>query len=280
MLFIPGNSWNFVASNVSATRPAAAWGTVVTPGTGGTFGAWATAITAANKNTETFGILIHINNGSSSATTRNHLVDIGIDPAGGTTFTTVIPYLLGGHAAPVTIGGGIFYYFPLYIPSGATIGVRAIGTVATTFNVAVNVYGKPRRPDSVQCGQKVVSFGQTTATATGTTVTAGTTADGAWTQLGTATTFPIWWWQCGMTCVDTTMSANIHTMDISTGDATNKDIVLQDALSVFTAAEQISSYPAAIPAFDRTATGSLVYGRVQCSGTADSALSMMAYGLG
>jgi hypothetical protein len=279
MLFVPGNSWNFVQSNVSATRPAAGWGTVVTPGTGGAFGAWATAITAANKGTETFGILIHINNGATSATTRNHLVDIGIDPAGGTTFTTVIPYLLGGHAAPTTIGG-IYYYFPLYIPSGATIGVRAIGTIATTLNVGVTVFGKPRRPDVVMCGQKVVSFGQTTATATGTTVTAGTTAEGAYVQLGTATTFPIWWWQCGMTCVDTTMTANAHTMDIATGDATNKDIVMQDVVASFTASEQITMLPAVYPGFDRTSTGSLVYGRVQCSGTADTALSMMAYGLG
>ena len=83
-----------------------------------------------------------------------------------------------------------------------------------------------------------------------------------------------------MTCVDTTMSANAHAIDIATGDATNKDIVLQDVLSIWTASEQITTLPAVYPGFDRTATGSLVYGRVQCSGTADSALSMMAYGLG
>jgi hypothetical protein len=279
MLFVPGNSWNYVVSNVAATRPAAGWGTVVTPGTAGAFGAWATAITAANKTAETFGILIHINNGATSATTRNHLIDIGIDPAGGTSFTTVIPYLLGGHAAPANIGG-IFYYFPLYLPAGATIGVRAIGTIATTLNVGITCFGKPRRPDSVMCGTKVVSFGQTTASATGTTVTAGTTAEGAYVQLGSATTFPIWWWQAGLTCVDTTMTANAHAIDIATGDATNKDIVLQNVLSIFTAAEQITSLPAVYPGFDRTPTGQLVYGRVQCSGTADSALSMMAYGLG
>lgn len=279
MLFVPGNSWNFVLSNVSATRPAAGWGTVVTPGTAGTFGAWATAITAANKSAETFGVLIHINNGATAAATRNHLVDIGIDPAGGTTFTTVIPYLLGGHAAPATVGG-IFYYFPLYMPAGATIGVRAIGTIATTLNVGVTVFGKPRRPDSVMCGQKVVSFGQTTATATGTTVTAGTTAEGAYVQLGAATTFPVWWWQAGLTCVDTTMTANAYSIDVAAGDATTKDIVLQDVLSVWTANEQITSLPAVYPGYDRTNVGALVYGRVQCSGTADTALSMMAYGLG
>jgi hypothetical protein len=279
MLFVPGNSWNFVLSNVAATRPAAGWGTVVTPGTAPTKGAWAQVLTGANKNTETFGILIHINNAATSAATRNYHVDVGIDAAGGTSYTVVIPDLLGGHAAPATIGG-IFYYFPLYIPSGASVAVRAAGNVTTTFNVGVTVFGKPRRPDSVMAGQKVVAFGATAATATGTAVTAGTTAEGAYVQLGTATTFPIWWWQCGMTCVDTTMTANAHAIDVATGDAANKDIVLQDVLSTFTAAEQITTLPAVFPGFDRTATGQLVYGRVQCSGTADTALSMMAYGLG
>jgi hypothetical protein len=279
VLFVPGNSWNFALSNVSATRPAAGRGTVITPGTAPTKGAWAQALTGANKSAETFGVLIHINNGATAAATRNLHVDVGIDAAGGTSYTVVIPDLLGGHAAPATIGG-IFYYFPLYIPAGASVAVRAAGNVTTAFNVSVTVFGKPRRPDSVMAGQKVVAFGATAATATGTTVTAGTTAEGAYVQLGTATTFPIWWWQCGLTCVDTTMTANAHAIDIATGDATTKDLVIQDVLSVWTASEQITALPAVVPAFDRTNAGALVYGRVQCSGTADTALSMMAYGLG
>jgi len=279
MLYVPGHSWNFTLSNIAATRPAAGWGASVTPGTGGTKGAWTQVFTGAQINTEVFGILIFINNNSASATTRNALVDIGIDTAGGTSYEVKIPDLIGGHAAPATIGG-IYYYFPLYIPAGSSVAVRAVGTVATAFNVALTVFGKPRRPDSVICGQKVSAFGATLASATGTTVTAGTTAEGAWTQLGSATTHPIFWWQCGMTCVDTTMTANAHTMDISTGDATNKDIVVQDVLATFTAAEQSTMLPAVYPGFDRTPAGVLVYGRVQCSGTADSALSMMAYGLG
>lgn len=279
MLFTPANSWNFSLSNIETVRPAAGWGAVVTPGTAGAKGAWASVFTAAQVSTEIFGLLIFINNCSTSATTRNVLLDVGIDPAGGTNYSVIIPDLIGGHAAPTTVGG-IYYYFPIYIPAGSSVAVRATGTVATTFNVALRCYGKPRRPDSVICGTKVTAFGATLATATGTTVTAGTTAEGAWTQLGSATTHPIFWWQCGMTCVDTTMTANAHTMDVAVGDAANKDIVLADALAIFTAAEQSTMLPAVIQAYDRTPVGQLVYGRIQCSGTADSALSMMAYGLG
>ena len=279
MLYLPAPSWNFTLSNVQATRPATGWGASVTPGTGGTKGNWTQVFTGTQINTEVFGLLIFINNNSTSATTRNVLMDIGIDTAGGTTYTVLVPDLIGGHAAPTTVGG-IYYYFPIYIPQGSSVAARATGTTATAFNVALTCYGKPRRPDSVVVGTKVSAFGATLATATGTTITAGTTAEGAWTQLGSDTTRPIFWWQCGMTCVDTTMTANAHTMDISVGDATNKDIVLQDAMAIFTAAEQSTMLPAVTQSYDRTPVGQLVYGRVQCSGTADSALSMMAYGLG
>lgn len=279
MLYTPANSWNFALSNTDATRPAAGWGTVVTPGTGGTKGAWAQVFTGAQVSTEIFGLLIFINNNSTSATTRNVLVDIGIDTAGGTAYSVKIPDLIGGHAAPTTVGG-IYYYFPIYIPAGSSVAVRAVGTVATTFNVSLRCYGRPRRPDTVVAGTKVTAFGATLASATGTTITAGTTAEGAWTQLGSATPHSIFWWQCGMTCVDTTMTANAHTMDVSVGDATNKDIVLADALAIFTASEQSTMLPAVVQAYDRTPSGQLVYGRIQCSGNADTALSMMAYGLG
>lgn len=280
MLYSPAHSWNFTLSNVSAIRPAATgWGATITPGTAGTKGGWTQVFTGAQISTEIFGILIQITNGSTSATTRNHLIDIGSDPTGGTTYSVRIPDLMGGHAAPITLGG-IFYYFPLYFPAGSSIAVRAVGTVATTFNVALTVFGKPRFADSVICGQKVSAFGATLSNATGTTITSGTTAEGAWTQLGTATTHNIFWWQCGLTCVDTTMTANTHVLDLATGDATTKDLVMQDILVFFTAAEQITSLPAMFPAYDRTSAGTNVYGRVQCSGTPDSALSMIAYGLG
>lgn len=278
MLFAPANSWNFNLSNIETVRPAAGWGASVTPGAGAK-GSWVQVFTGAQVSTEIFGLLIFINNNSTSATTRNALVDIGIDPAGGTAYSVLIPDLVGGHAAPTNVGG-IYYYFPIYIPKGATVAVRAAGTVATAFNVALRCYGKPRRPDAVICGTKVSAFGATLASATGTTVAPGTTAEGAWTQLGSATAHSIFWWQCGMTCVDTTMTANAHTMDVAVGDATTKDIVLADALSVFTAAEQSTMLPAVIQAYDRTPAGQLVYGRIQCSGTADSAISMVAYGLG
>ena len=280
MLFNPPQSWGMRISNTSATRISSSWGTGVTPGVAPSFGSWATLISGSSVPSDIYEVGIMVHAGSTSATTRNVLMDIGIDPGGGTSFTTIIPYLLCGHAGQHNSGAPIFYRFPLYIPAGASIGARAMGTAATAFYVSLTALGKPSNPDAICCGTKVVSFGETTASATGTTVTAGTTSEGAWTQLGSALTVPLWWWQTGLTATDTTMTAQGYTLDLGIGDSSNKQIALLDVFVSFTASESIFNACAVQNGALQAAVGGLVYGRVQCAGAADSELSMMAWGLG
>ena len=91
---------------------------------------------------------------------------------------------------------------------------------------------------------------------------------------------PLWWWQTGMTCVDTTMTlAAIH-LDVSAGNSSNKRLLLQDVLSVVTTSEQISNAPLTLGCAADVAEGDLIYGRGQSSTTADTDTSMMAWGLG
>ena len=280
MLFDAPNQWNYIGSNIDGIQPTAVtWGSVVTPATGGAFGSWASLLGALP--TEVFGILICINGNNASSSTRNALVDIGIDTSGGTSFTTVIPYLIGGHAGNVnSSAGGMYYYFPLYIPSGASVGVRATGTTTISFYVAATVFGKPSKPDAVNCGRKVVAFGPDVATATGTTFTSGTTSDGGWTQLGSALDTPLWWWQIGMTMVDTAMNAGAYALDLAAGDATNKRTILQNVIVSTNNSEQMTNLTALGGGVNAVAAGDLIYGRAQNSFAPDSALSMMAWGLG
>ena len=280
MLYNPPQSWGMRISNTSAQRISSSWGSGVTPGVAPSFGSWATLISGSSVPSDIYEVDIMVHAGSTSATTRNVLMDIGIDPGGGTSFTTIIPYLLCGHAGQHNSGAPIFYRFPLYIPAGASIGARAMGTAATAFYVSLTALGKPSNPDAICCGTKVVSFGETTASATGTTVTAGTTSEGAWTQLGSALTVPLWWWQVGITATDTTMTAQGYTLDLGIGDSSNKQIALLDVFVSFTASESIFNACAVQNGALQAAVGGLVYGRVQCAGTADSELSMMAWGLG
>lgn len=280
-LFVPSaGDFKWWASN-GASRPTAAYGTSFTPGTAPTQGSWTQLLAGASVTDDVYGILICFNSGSTSATTRNVLANIGVDNAGGTNYRTVIPLLLAGHAAPYNVGsGGIWYYFPLFIKAGSSIAVQGAGNVTTALSCYVTVFGQPKRPDSVRVGSKVFSFGATTSNSTGTTVTLGTTNDGAWVQVGSATTMPLWWWQVGYTCIDTTMTlATVH-CDIAGGDATNKKILVQDNPVIVTTAEQISNLPVTIGCVANIASGANIYVRGQSSATADSAISMMAWGLG
>lgn len=281
-LFVPaGYDFQWYTSNALATRPTTtSLGTTITPVAAPTFGSWAQLLAAASVTQDIYGVAICINNGATSAATRNLLIDIGVDNAGGTAYLTKIPYLVGGSASPYGLGSsGIWYYFPLFIKSGSSIAARAMGTTTATFQVLIYVFGQPRRPDAVRCGSYVDAYGYLTATASGTLVTPGTTAEGAWTSLGT-TTDNYWWWQCGYTCIDTTMTAAILHADLSVGTAANKKILFENQIWQTTAAEQISCNINSINAYNNSVLGDIVYGRLQSSGTADTSTGMVAYGLG
>lgn len=285
-LFVPSRpEFNFLYSNVSATRPATAWGFSHTSGTAPTFSAYATLVAAANITTDIFGIELMFNNAANAATTRNLLVNIGIDTAGGTTFTTRIPQLLAGHAGIVTIGGGISYYFPLYIPSGSSIGIQATGTAAIPFNTAVKLYGRPRNPDSINAGGYVINYGTTIGTgatgAVGTAITVGTTAEGAYTSVGT-TTRDHWWWQMGHTLIDTNIAAAGVSFDMAAGSSiTLNNRIFEDQFFFYDGSERI--WNCLLPLYTyygKTATGDIIYIRGQSSALAETSLSVAAWGLG
>lgn len=284
MIYSPfGADFQWLYSNVTATRPAAAFGTLVTAGgTANTMGAYATLVTAANITTDVYGIQLNFNNGFTSATVKNFLVNIGVDNAGGTAFVTKIPFLMAGHSGPYATVGGISYYFPLYIPAGSSIGIQAQGTVASsTFSTAVTLYGQPRRPDAVRVGSKVFSFGQTTATSSGTAITLGTTAKGAYTQVGTAATQSLWWWQCGYSSIDITMTAATIHLDVAAGSSTTVNkLLFQNQQFIVNATEQIANFPNLVGSYNNVASGDLVFIRGQSSANADTSPNVMAWGLG
>lgn len=283
MIFSPyGQDFQWSFSNVSGSRPGTgSFGSTITPGTAPTFGSWVQVATGANMSQDTYGVLICFNNGASSATIRNILVNIGVDNAGGTTYEVKIPTLIAGSATTYGLGtGGIWYYFPLYIPAGSSVAVQATSTVVTAFQAYLQFFGQPRRPETVRAGSYVDAFGVDLTNARGTATTLGTTADGAWTQLGVATTKSYWWWQSAYYAADTTMTAAVIHSDLSAGTATNKKILYENQYTSVTAAEQISSLPVFVNSYNNVAIGDIIYVRGQSSTTADSGTGFAAYGLG
>lgn len=275
-----GNAFNWRVSNITATRPAAALGATVTPGNN-TKGSYASVLTSGEVARDVFGLMVNINSNAVSAAARDALVDIGVDPAGGSAYSVLLPDLMASCAAPYNIGqGGIWYYFPIWVRAGSSIGARASVNNATvgTLRVVATAYGSPRDHRSTRVGTKVQAIGITAASSRGTTITSGTTAEGAWTSLG-ATTSDAWWWQFGFGTNDTTMTALSYHADLATGTAGEKTLVIENANITVTGAEQIMYGPQFIDCQKLTPASTNVYGRLQCSGTADSALSMAAYAL-
>lgn len=280
-LFVPhaANSFEWWTSN-NTGRPSAAMGTSITPGNN-TMGSYTQLLAGASVTQDVFGILIQINSNAVAAAARDTLVTIGVDPAGGTSYTDTIQNLLGSCAAPNTFGG-INYYFPLWIRAGSSIAAKASVNNATvgTLRVYTQVLGQPTNPEAIKVGTYVDSFGVTTGSSNGTTVTSGTTSEGSWTTLATSTSRSCWWWQLGMGCNDSTMAALVYAADLGIGDGTTKRVVVNDMLAFADSSERLSYGPYTFGCEFDAAAGVNVYGRLQCSGTADSGLSLAAYGLG
>jgi hypothetical protein len=278
MLHVPvgANSYGLTLPSQGTTRPATAQGTSVTPATAA-FGAWARVQNAISY--DAYGILLVINSNTQSNNSRNTVVNIGIDSAGGTNYTVIIPDLLGGGATTFTTpGNGVWYYFPILIPRGSTIAAQARSTVTTALRVAIQTFQQPPNPSMIRKGSFVTDFGVTNTA--GTTVVGGTTAEGAWTTIGT-TTGRYWWWQAGVqiSTADTAFQNVALELDISVGNATNKDIIIQNLTIVTTTAEQMSNPPLSAGVEWDVPSGTTIYARLQSSGNLD-AYQVAVYGLG
>lgn len=272
------NTWAYHAGNMVTTRPASTWGTSITPGNN-SYGSYASLLSSLTY--DCYFVKVQILAGATSNQARDLIVTIGIDPAGGTSYQTWIPDLLGSNAsAGNIIGGGFLYYFPLYAPAGSQIAAKASVNNATvgTVRVMIQLFGQPSRPDAIWCGSSVEAVGIVSGSSRGTTVTPGTTSDGSWTSLGT-TTQRCLFWQLGAGLNDAAMAGDVSfTCDLSTGDGTNQSPIITDVLMGTTALEQMALANSPEGWRDVPA-GATIYGRMQGSGTAESNHSLAAYGV-
>jgi len=272
------NEWGLVISSVAdGTRPAAAWGTSVTPGNNA-YGSYVQVLTATSD--ETYLMRVTLNSFAVSAAARDALVTIGIDPAGGSSYSDLIVDLVAS-CAHTYIAGPVVYEFPLRVPAGATLAAKATVNNATvgTGSVAIELFGRPSRPELVKAGSFVQTFGNVPASSRGTPVTFGTTGEGAWTQIGSALTVPLWAWEFGMGANNAAIVGNGIHVDIGLGDASNKKVVIPNAYVNTTTVETITKPSAIRPGLG--AVGDIVYARGQAGpGAADTTNSIIVYGTG
>jgi hypothetical protein len=284
-LYVPiGQDFKWQIANTTA-RPVAGYGTTVTAGgTANTKGAWAQLFSAATVVNDVYGILICVNNGAANNAIRNRLLDIGVDNAGGTNYRVIVPDLITSNASPYTSpGGGVWYYFPIYIRSGSSIAARAQSSTGNAAcSVYVNLFGQPRRPDAVRVGSIVYSFGISPTVSRGTPITIGTTAKSAYTLIGNNNTGRrLWWWQLGYCSNDSsTSNAAIH-FDAAAGpSATVNKPLLQNFYISTTTAEQQMNLPLTAGCTSTVAAGDNLYIRSQSSTAGDTTPTAALYAVG
>lgn len=235
----PGPCFQGIVSNFTG-RPGLGFGTTHTSGVSNSKAAAYTEILAgASLTFDAYAFEIIVSGVMKAADNSQCLMDIGIDNAAGGSYTELVnnlqvsnaTYMDGGDSAGGSIGG-ISYYFPLFIPAGTQIGVRAQtnDNTAVTTIAYIKLYGLPKYPELARAGSYCDTFGALTASSLGTAITPGTTDEGAWADInGADTTKPYWYWEYGMGIADTTTAAiRIYCADLGVGDASNKFVVRLD----------------------------------------------------
>lgn len=282
MLAVGTNRFNFVYSNHSV--PATTPGLSIIPGASNAEGSWTEIASAANLSQDIYEILIWVHSGGVTGQSKQHLLDIGIDPAGGTSYIEQIANIVCGDTSIVVAGSvtvcGFFFLLPYYIKSGSAVAIRIQGSNATagTVRIVASFRGQPSRPENVKVGQHVETIG-TITNSLGVSFTPGNTgAEGSWVSLGT-TTRDLWWWQLGVQCDNGTITALAYNFDLAYGDGSNKVMIIEN-FTVYCSAGETMGGMLVFDGFCEVPAGSELFIRGSCSSTAVTGWNAVAVGVG
>lgn len=281
MLYPPGlTKFAFTYDNFG--NPDTTPGTSVTPGASNAEGSWTQVASSANIAHDVYGFFLRVTGGLGA--NKPQLLDVGVDPAGGTSYVAIISNLVMGASAGATnTGGGHSFLFPFYIKAGSSVAVRIQGSNATagTVTVGMKFYGKPDQPDAMPVG----SFSQTMGTITnssGPTLTPGNGAYGSYVDLGT-TTQPMWWWQIGYQIDNATITAEYTYIELSYGGASNKHPIMLIQHGGTTSESCGTLIPGNVNVFEAycpVPAGANIYVRAFCQNAPDTGYNAVAIGIG
>lgn len=274
------NEWGWVLSSwADGTRPVSTLLTSVTP-VQNAFGSYAQLISGAALTDDVYELSIYTNNAAVSATARDVIVRIGLDPAGGTSYTALVDLLIG---PTFNYSGGLapgWWRFPIFIKAGTSIGAAAsVSSVSVAaLRVGCTVKGRPSRPDRIYAGSYIDAYGVTLASSSGTALTPGTTAEGAWAEIGTLSR-PCSWIDYGYSIGNATIADGFLNVDVGIGDATNKKIAITNHVVQKSAVEAVIRLGFG-GEWASGATGDKVYIRAQDSGTIETGHTAAIYCVG
>ena len=269
-----GFNWNYSLQTAPSTTP----GVAVTP-VNGSKGSYVQLVAGADLTQDCYGLLLWFTTGNSTGTTRDILADIGLDPAGGTTYSQVggINDIFSPQTANA-VDGGRWYWFPLFIKAGTSVGVRGQSSVTTTFRVTARFFGQPTHPENIA----VATYSETIGASGngGTPFTCGNSAKwGDWTSIGT-TTRPCWYWQLGYGHNTGVTTAQMYFAELGFGDGTvSGTVTIIPCMPQFNPGTAEKSGNPLFMGVWEVPAGSTLYVRGSASGTAETT-EAVAIGLG
>lgn len=284
-LAVPQLSYkNFHFSNWG-TNPSNTPGLQITAGTSNSEGSWTEIATSSNITADItcFTLWLVALSGTGD---RQMLIDIGIDPAGGTSYTAIISNIVCGNM-PINQAGlpnyGIKFVFPMHIPAGSSVAVRAQGSSGTAQTVYVNMefWGSPSAPHAFPCA----SFSETIGTITnsqGVSFTPGNVSDGSWVSLGT-TSSSLWWWQLCYSIGNATIGSRYTFIELAWGDGSNKHLIMKASHSGTTSEVVVDTAGANsffMNCYHPVPAGATLYVRGRCSTSPETGYNAVAVGLG
>ena len=269
-LIIKPPSWGHCTTNLSGTPNIAALGTAVTAGANNADDAAVSLISAITHDVEF--LQIYFQDFFAPGANCSTLVDVLIDPAGGTSWLSaplISDLLASSGTNGVTTAPWRYYHFPVWIKSGTSIGAQARNAQGVTAPGRVIVYasGGNSNPGSWWCGQHVESVGVTAASSQGTNHTAGNSGSySAWTNLGSTLSAPCGALQFAVqgTNTDTTQNSASYFYEFGVSSTRIGPPIVKS-----TSTSELGWQPPSGPIFCALASGAQLQVRGTCSGTAE-----------
>lgn len=259
------------------TRPAnTAFGTQVTAFQNA-FTSW-TAVGSALSSTSGY-LLMWLTEGNTATASKSTVLRLGIDTAGGTSFTAVGDFLIGPTSQYNVGGSKSIIFLPYSIPAGATVGMSASVNNATPGTLYASFHAPPIAGGAALLGTAIESVGLTLASSSGTAVTAGQAAEGAWTSLGTLTNAARYM-GVGASVGNGTTNGLVYHLDLSwSPDAgVTKYLLVEDQRMITSSNESVAWESMNLPlAYADIPAGATIYARAQCSGAPDAGFTMAAW---
>lgn len=222
---------------------------------------------------------IRLTDGNTAAASKDTILRVGIDLAGGTTFTAIGDFLVGPSSQFNAGGSKTLIWLPYGIPAGATIGMVGSVNNATPGTLRASWRASPLGGGTAFVGTAIESVGLTLASSTGVAVTPGQAAEGSWTSLGTLTN-ACKYMGVGCSIANAAMNGLHYHLDLSysTDGGATKTLLVEDQLMIGSSNESVAFDSIhRLLAYADIPASATIYGRAQCSGAPDAGFSMAAW---